>query len=685
MILLLLLESASGSGQSAWSLVIDGRVTEGMQRLDRAIVTVNKNGAFDKKTRTASNGKFSLVLQPNNDYLIEVSKPGYVSKTIQVFTKGVADEKVGKGFPAFPIEVGLFKEMKELDTKILEKPIAKIMYYEKEDNFNYDKAYVRQVQSKLDKLTREAEKLSIQKEAEAARAEAQAQASAAALAEAQAAAKAKAAAEAKKKSEDDAATRAKAAADADATAKAKVAAEVAAKVKAAAEAKRKAEQEAAAKAKSAADAKAIADAEAKKKADEEAAEKATKEAEKKKINDAYDAAIGSGDKHLKSQKYKEAIMAYQEAKAIKPKESYPQNKIEEIDALSAADEAKRKEMENRNAEIERKYKSAVANGDMSMKFKKYGEAKSFYKEAAGIKPTESYPKDKLREIEEIEKAAKAAELAGADKKYYDAISSADLSLESRNYGEAKKKYEEALNLRPTETYPKSKIVELVDLLAAQTRVKSEEAQNAKLRDESYRAVIVKADDALATRKFSEARKSYVEASGIKPDEAYPKNKIAAIDKRMEDARLAKDIASRAEADAKRKADAAKAEALRKLRAEREASKLAAIAKAKADKYKNEMDASERARATRQMHQEAHKGLTDEERHRYLGELALEYPPGLTEETYLDGNKKVTMRIVVAEGHATTFKKVLQPWGQIFYFKNGINTTKYLWESESDPD
>jgi colicin import membrane protein len=413
---------------------------------------------------------------------------------------------------------------------------------------------------------------------------------------------------------------------------------------------------------------------------------------------------------------------------------------------------------------------------MSMKFKKYGEAKTFYKEAAGIKPSEAYPKDKLKEIEDIEIAARDAEMAVVGKKYDDVISAADLSFQGGNYGEAKKKYEEASVLQPDKTYPKEKITELEGLIAAAAKSEAEAARIARQRDEKYRTAITKADDAMATKNLDAARSGYEEALGIKPDEVYPKNRIAAIDKQIKDARLAKEAAAKAkldaeakakadaeaaamakaeaeakaaadaeakkkaeelaarlkaeadakakvdaeakrlaeqaaaaeakrktdeeaarlkaeadakakaEADAKAKADAARrAEALRKLREQKEKDRLAEIEKAKTDKASIELEASERARHIRQMREEAHKGMTEEEQQRYLAEVALEYPPGLTEERYMDAKKQVTIRIVVKDGHAAMFKKVIQPWGQTFYFKNGMNTTKYLWESESTPD
>ena len=995
------------SAQETWTFVIDGRVIEGSTKVDKAVVTLTKNGAFDKKTRSAANGKFSLVLQPNNDYLIEISKGGYVSKLISVSTKGVPDDKVGKGFPVFPIEIGIFKEMQELDTDILKEPIGKIMYYEKEDDFNYDKSYVKQVKSKLDKLAKEAEALTIKKEAEAtakakseaaaaskakseaeaaakakseaeaaakakseaeaaakakseaeaaAKAKSEAEAAAKAKSEAEAAAKAKSEAEAAAKSKSEAEAAAKAKSEAEASAKAKSEAEAAAKAKseaeaaakakseaeAAAKAKAKSEAEAAAKAKSeaeatakakseaeaaakakseaeaaakakseaeaAAKAKSEAEAAAKAKSEAEAAAKAKSEAEatakakseaeanrvtdlensynaaisegdiamgkqdytyatnmykkalglkpsetypenkieeivkavqkaargkaiaeakqrelqqqydaligdadkamasgdyaaaiseyeeavelfpkeeypkkqisiaekkvkeleaanlaaaelaerkaveeakaatasearrlaeeeaaaktarQQKIDDAYNTAVGSGDKFAKAKKYNEAIVAYQEALTIKPEQSYPQTQIEKIDALIQAESGAKLEDENKKFELEKKYRSAVANGDMSMKFNKYGEARLFYEEAAGIKVSETYPKNKLKEIEAIEEAAKVEASAALGKQYDDAIAAADLSLQDGSYGEAKNKYMEAIALQPDKTYPNEKLSEIERLIANEAKDKAESAKIARQLDEEYRAIITKADAAVATKNLDAGRSGYEEALAIKPDEEYPKNRIAAIDKQIEDAQLAKDAAAktkldaelkaRADAEAKRKEDAdaeskrkaeeaAAAEAKSKADAD---AKAEAIAKAKADSARkaetlrkldeqkekdrlaanesnteshSELDDSEKARHIRQMQEEAHKGMTDDERQRYLGEVALEYPPGLTEERYMDVKKQVTIRIVVEDGHATMFKKVIQPWGQTFYFKNGMNTTKYLWESESD--
>ena len=76
-------------------------------------------------------------------------------------------------------------------------------------------------------------------------------------------------------------------------------------------------------------------------------------------------------------------------------------------------------------------------------------------------------------------------------------------------------------------------------------------------------------------------------------------------------------------------------------------------------------------------------MTSDERERMLSELALVYPEGLTEETYMDGPKKIIRRIVVHEGRADDYKMVIQPWGQKYYFKNHASIPKHQFDRETD--
>jgi len=63
-------------------------------------------------------------------------------------------------------------------------------------------------------------------------------------------------------------------------------------------------------------------------------------------------------------------------------------------------------------------------------------------------------------------------------------------------------------------------------------------------------------------------------------------------------------------------------------------------------------------------------------------IADEYPDGITEETYKEGNKTIVKRVKVANGLATVYKKVVHSWGGVFYFKDGKSITVGAWEEET---
>jgi len=63
-------------------------------------------------------------------------------------------------------------------------------------------------------------------------------------------------------------------------------------------------------------------------------------------------------------------------------------------------------------------------------------------------------------------------------------------------------------------------------------------------------------------------------------------------------------------------------------------------------------------------------------------LALEYPQGVTEESYTEGNKVIIRRVVVNGNKADEYSKVIAKWGT-FYFKNGQSITEAIWTKETE--
>lgn len=62
--------------------------------------------------------------------------------------------------------------------------------------------------------------------------------------------------------------------------------------------------------------------------------------------------------------------------------------------------------------------------------------------------------------------------------------------------------------------------------------------------------------------------------------------------------------------------------------------------------------------------------------------SIEHPDAVTEETIMDGNKKIIIRIVIQKGRSIEYKMVAHPWGAVFYFKNGRSIAKHIFELET---
>ncbi len=301
----------------------------------------------------------------------------------------------------------------------------------------------------------------------------------------------------------------------------------------------------------------------------DAAEK-EKLAKEKELNDKYNAAIAKGDKALLAKTYEAAKAAYNEALGLKPAEQLPKDKIASIDKLladAAAKDAAEKDRQAKEKEITEKYSAAITKGDKALAAKTYEEAKAAYNEALGIKPTEAYPKTKLAEIDKA--IADAAAKDAADKarlakekelaeKYSAAITKGDAALTSKDYEQAKTAYNEALSVKATEKYPKDKIAEINAILAKE--------MGAKELEKKYTDAISKGDAALTAKDYAAAKTNYSTAIGLKPSEQYPKDKLAEVDKALADAAAEKDrLAKEKELDTKYKAAIAKGDAALKLK------------------------------------------------------------------------------------------------------------------------
>jgi tetratricopeptide (TPR) repeat protein len=284
------------------------------------------------------------------------------------------------------------------------------------------------------------------------------------------------------------------------------------------------------------------------------AETVVKLREKMQVMELYNTEILEADRHFKKAEYEEAKAKYKAALKIQPNESYPKEKITEIENLVAANNAKDAE-----------YETAIENGDKLIGYKKYSKSKEAFETALSIKPEEQYPMDRIAElIVLIEEAGKV------DENYAEIIAGADRLYNLKYYRNAKEEYNKALQLKPGEVYPENQIKEIDVLLVDKNNFDQliEEAdqfyvdkdlENAKSKyqaaltiypaesypkdmidrinkalnalkgqDELYQQSIASAEDFASKQDYSNAIKEFENAASIKPNETYPKDRIQEI-------------------------------------------------------------------------------------------------------------------------------------------------------------
>jgi hypothetical protein len=262
-------------------------------------------------------------------------------------------------------------------------------------------------------------------------------------------------------------------------------------------------------------------------------------AKQKDIDDKYAAAIVKADKAIQSKNYDAAKASYYTAMGLKPNEPYPTGKLAEIEQILATKAAEENEKlaKTKLKEIDDKYAVAIAKADKAFRANDFSTAEASYNAALELKPGEEYPamqqaaiEKKRMEIAALEAAEKdrLEKLKAIDNDYNKAISTADAALADKNYDDAKVAYYAALELKPGEQYPKTKLAAIEKALIAEAVKENEAKEAARLK--KYETALSIADKAFATNDYTAAEKGYKEALAIIPDKAYPQKQLFTLDK-----------------------------------------------------------------------------------------------------------------------------------------------------------
>jgi len=221
------------------------------------------------------------------------------------------------------------------------------------------------------------------------------------------------------------------------------------------------------------------------------------------LESEYSKHIATADIYFGNQEYESALAEYQMANILKPSEQHPISRIDEISAMYTSQNT------NKN-----NYDTYIASGDRYFEDGNYLQALKEYNAAQELKPEESYPGLKITALNQLISSQQSQ-----DEEYLLLISAADLLYQEKKYTEAKIKYEEALALKPGEKYPQERIDQIIAILALASTQNSE-----------YDEAILEADGLFGLQQYEEAKLAYMKAANLNEKEQYPKDKMEEIDR-----------------------------------------------------------------------------------------------------------------------------------------------------------
>lgn len=188
-----------------------------------------------------------------------------------------------------------------------------------------------------------------------------------------------------------------------------------------------------------------------------AAEKARKErlAAEAEAKRRYDLAMSKAKSYMLKEEYENARTALQDALVAKPAEQEPRKQLDVVNAKLA-------EIVRLNA-IEERYEAKRAIADSLVLIKQFEQAKPVYRELHEIKPTETYALSLIRycdaELKEAaaqkainDKAEAARKEEERENRFYELRKEAIALVSAGDFEAARKKYAEALEIRPDDSY-----------------------------------------------------------------------------------------------------------------------------------------------------------------------------------------------------------------------------------------
>jgi tetratricopeptide (TPR) repeat protein len=217
--------------------------------------------------------------------------------------------------------------------------------------------------------------------------------------------------------------------------------------------------------------------------------------------ESFNLSVSKADEFYNKKDYDNAIIEYQKALVIIPGEKKVSDRIAEINSLKSNLAKKDNQLSQLLTEADNLFLKAS-----------YADAKLKYNEILAIEPEQETAKARIAEIGLLQTAQRENE-----NNYNKAIAAADIYYKNKEFQNAQKEYQKASSIKPSEPYPADKLAELNTLLQGQAA-----------QQNSYDQLIAAADKLFNDGKFEQAKIEYQKALDMKPGEKYPSDKIKEI-------------------------------------------------------------------------------------------------------------------------------------------------------------
>ena len=239
----------------------------------------------------------------------------------------------------------------------------------------------------------------------------------------------------------------------------------------------------------------------------------TLESEAYLAEEQYNNAMTEAANFETDEAFEQAISSYEKALTFKTNDELALEKIAAIQTKILAKE---------NAEqLATQIENLMAEGAQLETDKKYEASLDIYKQVQSLDPKRSGIVEKIGEIQALVQQAQQMEV-----NYATTMETAEVLLTQNSLREARAKFVEAFNIKPSATEPQVKINQIDSLLAAQAQ------QQADLENE-YTRLIGLASEAYGNEELALALDYYQQAAQLKPEQQQLSSKIGEINAKMD--------------------------------------------------------------------------------------------------------------------------------------------------------